>query len=128
MRATCTDYLILLDLITLIIYVRIVRNSCTVPSTTQSLGSSVSTVPRLWAGQPSFHSRQGQTRPAAHSASYPCATAVLSPGVKWQKFEAGHSHSSRVKFQNAWGYNSSAPYVFMAWCLVNHRDNFKGRS
>jgi hypothetical protein len=25
---------------------------------------------------------------------------------------------------NAWSYTSCPPYVFMAWCLVTHRDTF----
>jgi hypothetical protein len=29
-----------------------------------------------------------------------------------------------VEVKNAWRYTSTPPYVFRAWCLVKHRDNF----
>jgi hypothetical protein len=28
------------------------------------------------------------------------------------------------RWKNAWSYTSTPQYVFMAWCLVKHRDNF----
>jgi hypothetical protein len=33
-------------------------------------------------------------------------------------------HTSISEVNNAWRYTSSPPYVFMAWRLVKHRDNF----
>jgi len=27
-------------------------------------------------------------------------------------------------FKNAWSYNSTALYVFMAWCLIKHRESY----
>jgi hypothetical protein len=26
--------------------------------------------------------------------------------------------------KNTWNYTSTSPYAFIAWCFVNHRDNF----
>jgi hypothetical protein len=42
----------------------------------------------------------------AHPASYPMAL------------------TSSAEVKNAWNYTSSPQYIFMAWCLVKHRDNF----
>jgi len=49
---------------------------------------------------------------------------ALSRGVMRPGREAGHSHSSGAEVKNAWSYTSTLSYVFMAWCLVKHRDNF----
>jgi hypothetical protein len=49
---------------------------------------------------------------------------VLSLGVKRPGREAYHSPPSRAEFKNPWSYTSTPQYVFMAWCLVKHRDNF----
>jgi hypothetical protein len=48
---------------------------------------------------------------------------ALSLGVKRPGREADLSPPSSAKV-NAWSYTSTPPYVFMAWCLVKHRDNF----
>jgi hypothetical protein len=44
--------------------------------------------------------------------------------VKLPGREAGHSPPSSAEVKNAWSYTSTPQYVFMAWCLVKHRDNF----
>jgi len=31
---------------------------------------------------------------------------------------------SSAEVKNAWSYTCTPLYVFMAWCLVKHRDNF----
>jgi hypothetical protein len=49
---------------------------------------------------------------------------ALSLGVKWPRREADHSALSSADVNNAWSYTSTPQYVFMAWCLVKHRDNF----
>jgi hypothetical protein len=49
---------------------------------------------------------------------------ALSLGVKRLGLEADHSPPSSVEVKNAWSYTSTPQYVFMAWCLVKHRDNF----
>jgi hypothetical protein len=51
-------------------------------------------------------------------------TGALSLGVKWLGREADHSFPSSAEVDNAWSYTSTPQYVFMAWCLVKHRDNF----
>jgi hypothetical protein len=38
--------------------------------------------------------------------------------------EADHSPPSSAEVKNAWSYTSTPQYVFMAWCLVKHSDNF----
>jgi hypothetical protein len=48
---------------------------------------------------------------------------ALSLGVKWPGREADNSPPSSA-LVNVWSYTSTPQYAFMAWCLVNHRDNF----
>jgi hypothetical protein len=48
--------------------------------------------------------------------------AALSLGVQRPGCEADFHLVPKSK--NAWSYTSALPYVFMAWCLVKHRDNF----
>jgi hypothetical protein len=31
---------------------------------------------------------------------------------------------SSTKIKIAWGYTSTPPYIFIVWCLVQHRGNF----
>jgi hypothetical protein len=45
------------------------------------------------------------------------------PGIK-QLGHEDHSPLSSAKVKNAWSYTSTPQYVFMAWCLVKHRDKF----
>jgi hypothetical protein len=49
---------------------------------------------------------------------------TLSLGVKRLGHEADHSLPSSAEVKNARRYTSTPPYVFVAWCLVKHRDNF----
>jgi hypothetical protein len=44
--------------------------------------------------------------------------------VKRPGREADHSPPSSAEIENAWSYTSTPQYVFMARCLVKHRDNF----
>jgi hypothetical protein len=53
---------------------------------------------------------------------------TLSLGVKRPGREADHSPPSSAEFKNAWSYTSTPEYVFMAWCLVKHKDNFNLRN
>jgi hypothetical protein len=48
----------------------------------------------------------------------------FSPGLKQLGCEADHSPISSAKVKNVWHYTSTPQYVFMAWCLVKHRDSF----
>jgi hypothetical protein len=49
---------------------------------------------------------------------------ALFLGVKWPGREADRSPPSSDEVSSAWSYTSTPHYVFMAWCLVKHRDNF----
>jgi hypothetical protein len=49
---------------------------------------------------------------------------ALSLGLKRPGREADHSPPSSAEVKNAWSYTSTPQYVFVAWCLVKHRDNF----
>jgi hypothetical protein len=60
-----------------------------------------------------------QTQPPIQSIP-----GALSLGVKRPGREAYHSLLSSAEVKNVWSYTSTLQYVFMAWCLVKHRDNF----
>jgi len=64
-----------------------------------------------------------QTSCGAHPASYPLVTRVLTPGVKRSGREAHRSPESSVEDKNAGSYISAPQYIFMAWCLVKHRNS-----
>jgi hypothetical protein len=49
---------------------------------------------------------------------------ALSMGVKRPDREADHSPPSSAESRNVWSYTSTPQYIFMAWCLVKHKDNF----
>jgi hypothetical protein len=52
------------------------------------------------------------------------STRGFSLEVKRPGREADHSPPSNAEVKNAWSYISTPQYVFMAWCLVKHSDNF----
>jgi hypothetical protein len=64
-----------------------------------------------------------QTCPSAHPASYPFSTRGSYPGGKEAGSESDHSTPPSAEDRNAWKYTSTPPYVFMAWCLIKHRDD-----
>jgi hypothetical protein len=64
-----------------------------------------------------------QTGSGAHLVSYPLDTVTIFSGIRRPGSEVDISHLS-IADVNAWRYTSTPPYVFMAWCLVKHRDNF----
>jgi len=45
-------------------------------------------------------------------------------GSKEAGREDDHSSPLSSEVKNAWSYTSTPQYVFLAWCLVKHRDNF----
>jgi hypothetical protein len=49
---------------------------------------------------------------------------AVSLRVKWLGREADHSPPSSAEVKNAWSYTPLPQYIFMAWCLVKHRDSF----
>jgi len=54
----------------------------------------------------------------------PGPTRISYLGVQWLWSEAGHLPASSAEVKNAWNYNSTPQYVFTAWYLVKHRDDF----
>jgi hypothetical protein len=46
----------------------------------------------------------------AHPLSFPVVTRYSYPGVEQQG-------------QEWWNYTSVPPYIFMAWCIIKHKDN-----
>jgi hypothetical protein len=49
---------------------------------------------------------------------------ALSLGVKRPGRETNHSPPPNAEVKNVRRYTSTRHYVFMAWCLVKHRDDF----
>jgi hypothetical protein len=49
---------------------------------------------------------------------------VLSPRVKRPEREPDYSSTSSADVKNGWSYISTPQYAFIAWYLVNPRDNF----
>jgi len=45
-------------------------------------------------------------------------------GVKWPGHEAGHLHPYCAKINSTCSFTSVPPIVFMAWCLMKHKDIF----
>jgi hypothetical protein len=48
----------------------------------------------------------------------------LCPQLKRQGMKLAHSPPSRTEGNNPWSYISSAPFVFIAFCLIEHRHTF----
>jgi hypothetical protein len=46
----------------------------------------------------------------------------MGPGGSFPGGKADSSPPSSVEVKNAWSYTSTPQYVFMAWCLIKHRD------
>jgi hypothetical protein len=51
-------------------------------------------------------------------------TRGSSLGVNQLGCEADHSYPSIAKVNDAWSYTSTPIYIFMAWYLAKHRDNY----
>jgi len=49
---------------------------------------------------------------------------LFPPDVKRPEREADHSASSSAEVKILWAFISTPQYVFMAWCLIKHTDNF----
>jgi hypothetical protein len=54
----------------------------------------------------------------------PMGTRGSFPGGKAAGVEAYHLPPSSAVVKNAWSYTSTTQYIFKAWCLIKHRDNF----
>jgi hypothetical protein len=81
-----------------------------------SRDSSASIVTRLWNGWPGSDSRYGKGPTQFH--------IQWVRGVKWPGYGAEHSAPPSAEVKDEWRHASTLPHVFMAWCLVKHRDNF----
>jgi hypothetical protein len=66
-----------------------------------------------------FWSENLKGRDHVHPASYPMRTEAKRPGR-----EADHSPPSNAEVKNPWNYTSIPPYVYMAWYLIKHKENF----
>jgi hypothetical protein len=76
-----------------------------------------------------FHKKLGwsQSRPGRGGEEKILITPAgnWNPVVKRLEREADLSPPSSSEVKNAWSYTSAPPMcVFMAWCLVKHRNNF----
>jgi hypothetical protein len=85
---------------------------------------------RVQAGRPRFNSLKGQWRDlflfvaASRPASYQWVPRVLYPGLKRSGSESDHSSPCSAEIKNAWSYNSTPPFVFMARYFVMLKDTF----
>jgi hypothetical protein len=113
-------------------------NSCllSVSAGKRSWGSSVNIESRLWTGRPGFDSPQGQWCDyfLFTTASRP-AVGRTQPSIQWDRtvFPSGwrgrsvklSTHLDLMPRLRMRGAIPPLPqYVFMAWCLVKHRNNF----
>jgi len=78
------------------------------------LNSSV----ELWAGRPGFDFLQGQ----GYLLSLPCPDRLLEPPIQWvpRPLSPGIKRPGR-------GAVLTPPYIFLAWCIVKHRNKFTFR-
>jgi len=102
---------------------------------TNSVGKSADgTVTRLLAVKLGFEFRQWQEI-VLFAAAFVPALRTTQPPIQWiQRFfssglkrswhEADHFLPCSAKVKNVWSYTSNSLYVFMAWCLIKHRESF----
>jgi hypothetical protein len=93
--------------------------------------ASVGIVTKLRPGPQGFDSRQRQenfslsyrvqTGSGAQPASYPIETEGYSPRLNRTWREIDHAPSTSAEAKNEWIYNSTPPYVFMAWSEIKHQ-------
>jgi hypothetical protein len=65
-----------------------------------------------------------QTGAGAHPVSSPVGIGDFFAWLKGRGRESGHSCSYIAEVKNALRYTSTPQYLFMAWCLVKHRNKF----
>jgi hypothetical protein len=63
-----------------------------------------------------------QTGSGAHPVSYLMGTGGSYPRVKQPEGEGDHSPHFGAEVKKLWSCTYPSSYVFMAWCLVKHRD------
>jgi hypothetical protein len=71
---------------------------------------------------------QGGFNSSPYLIQYPVDIGSLSPGVKHPAREADHLPPGSTEVKNAWRCTSTPLAVFMACCLVQHRDYFTSKS
>jgi len=78
------------------------------------------------AGGRDFFLFTTKSRPALQPKQPPVQwiLGVLTLVIKQPGHEADYSPQFSAEIKNVWSYTSTIPYVFMAWCLVKHSDNF----
>jgi hypothetical protein len=86
----------------------------------------------LTSGELGFDSRLGKAIFLFYIRSRPAVGSTQTP-IQWYRgaFPASellggagdHSPTSSAELMNAWIYISTPPYVFMAGCLIKHREN-----
>ena len=93
--------------------------------------SEVSAVTKLRVGtvqSPSAAQTVSSSERAVRDETYTLPSThgfgVLSPTVKWLRYEADHSSQSRTDVQNTCSYTSTPLYIFKTWCLNKHRGDF----
>jgi hypothetical protein len=57
-------------------------------------------------------------------ASYPIVIGILTPGIKRPVRKADHLPPSNAEVRIRGAVPPLIQYVFMAWCLIKHRENF----
>jgi len=67
---------------------------------------------------------QAQTGSVAHPDSYPVGTGAPSLSVKRPGGEADRSLPSGAEYKISLNYTSTPPCIFMAWCLMMHKNNY----
>jgi hypothetical protein len=70
-------------------------------------------------GNEMFSHHPAQTGSGVRLAPCPMGIGGSFPGC-----EADYSTPSSAEFKNAWNCTYTLACVFMAWCLIKHRDNF----
>jgi len=84
-------------------------------------GSSVSIVTRLCVGQQvQFPALAGKGSSFFITASI-LALGPSQPPIQWVP---GGSNHSPAKVKNVWSYTSTLQYIFIAWYLLKHKNNF----
>jgi hypothetical protein len=87
----------------------------------------------LQTGWPGFNSQQGHrylfatvSRPILGPTQPPVqgVLGALFLGVKLLGHEVYCSLPSSTKIKNVWCHTSTPPYIYMAWCIIKHKENF----
>jgi hypothetical protein len=77
------------------------------------------------AGAGTFFLFLRASRPALEATQPPLQWLQITfSRCRTPRREGYHSPPSSAGVKYAWSYASTPPNVFMAWCMVKHRDNF----